>query len=130
MNNNYQVYSDIELSTEVMAASSHRLVQLLLEKCLQQIYITKVAITEKQYNQKHKSIARIRDILNYLRECLNLNDEQTRAMSTLLDSLYVYIEKNIIKAALENDTQYLDQSYELLSTIKAGWDGIKPENNK
>ncbi len=41
-------YGEIEVSSEVMSASSHKLIQLLMNKCLQQIQLAKVNMTANE----------------------------------------------------------------------------------
>lgn len=124
MGNPQKIYSDIELTTEVMSASKHRLIQLLYEKCLQQMSFAKNAIIDKDVKRKHQTIAKASDIVNYLRVCLNFKDERARDLATLLDSNYVFVEKCLLKATLKNDVESLDQAHMIISTIKSGWDGI------
>lgn len=124
MGNPQNLYSDIELTTEVMDASKHRLIQLLYEKCLQQISFAKNAIVDKDIKRRHQTIAKAGDIVHYLRTCLNFKDDQTKELSSLLDINYVFVEKCLLKATLKNDIEPLDQAHLVLSTIKSGWDGI------
>lgn len=124
MNATTELYSDIELTTEVMTASSHRLIQMLIDKCLQQVRLAKTFITEKDIHKKHKAISKAADIINYLRTCLNFDDEKARDLSNLLDSIYIFIEKSLLEASLKNDVWYLDQSETVLTILKSGWDGI------
>lgn len=127
MNVNHQLYSDIEVSSEVMGASNHKQIQLLLDKCLQQIRASKQNILAKNIKKKIRSIESAKDIVNYLRGCLNFEDEQAKDLSTLLDSVYDFLDRSLRFAALRNDVEYLDQADLVLSNIKEGWDGIAPK---
>ena len=124
MNSTSQLYSDIELTTEVMTASNHRLIQMLFDKCLQHIYLSRNHILAQDYQSKRYNISKAADIVNYLRTCLNFEDKQAADLVTLLDSLYVFLEKSLLQATLKNETQYLDQAEKVLSIVKSGWDGI------
>ncbi|NNM01577.1 MAG: flagellar protein FliS, partial [Gammaproteobacteria bacterium] len=43
-----------------------------------------------------------------------------------LDQLYDYMNRQLVFANLHNDVEKLNEVYELLGEIRAGWDGIKP----
>lgn len=122
--NNVSQYRDIEIDTEVMTASPHRLIQMLVDKCLQQIQLAKMFILNKDIKQKHQVIAKANAIVDYLRLCLNVEDEKAQALSMQLSTLYTFLEKNLLYATLEHNIDYLDQAYLVLSNIKEGWDGI------
>lgn len=130
MTNPQQLYSDVELATEVMNASKHRLVQMLYERCLQQMTFAKNAIIDKDVKRKHKTIQKASDIIHYLRSTLNLKDETTKELAGLLDLNYTFIEKCLLKATLKNDFEPLDQAHMVLATIKSGWDGIADQVNE
>ncbi len=130
MNAAYHAYNDIELSTDVMTASSHRLIQILINKCLQNMELAKIYIEKKDVIKKCQSISKAMYIINYLRACLNFKDKTTYELSTLLDSIYKFIEKELLDANMYNDFDHLNQAISLLTTIKSGWDGIGPMIDK
>lgn len=121
-----QLYSDIELTSEISTASDHRLIQLLLDKCLQHIRLSKIYIVEKDITKKYHAINKAKDIVVYLRSCLNFENENAKELADLLDSLYQFLEISMLKAALKNDVTYLEQAEAVLFNIKSGWDGIAP----
>ena len=124
MNNLSQLYRDIEIDTEVMAASPHRLIQMMINKCLQQVQLAKLFILNKDVKQKQRVIANANAIVDYLRLCLNVEDEKSKALALQLDSLYNFLEKSLIYASLEHNVEYSDMACLVLSNIKEGWDGI------
>ena len=119
----HSAYRAIDIETDVMTASAHRLVQLLFNRCLEHIQNAKRQIEENQLMEKCTSISKATDILEYLRLCLNLEDEKTRTISVTLDQLYLYIERILLMANVNNNTQYLNEALKLLANIKEGWDG-------
>lgn len=124
MKNSYTEYNDIQIETDVMSGSKHKLIQLLMEKCLQQIALAKIYMDANDLMQKHNAIKKSLDILDYLRICLNFKDPKSHQISSQLDALYAYMEKNLVQANIDNNSSYLDEATKLLSTIKEGWDGI------
>ena len=127
MNNAYQTYNEIEVSSEVLTASNHRMVQMLMEKCLQQIQLAKIAVANSDLQNKRKTIAKAGEIVSYLRDCLNFKEPEAQKLAELLDSLYDFMAKNFLQATLRNDISFLDQAHAVLSNIKEGWDGISPD---
>jgi flagellar protein FliS len=119
-----EAYSEIGIATDVMSASGHRLIQLMLDKCLQHIEIAKSHILSKDYIRKGQSISKALDIVEYLRVCLNHSDEKAKKLAEMLDALYAYLQKNLVNANIKNDIQLLDDSKKVLANIKEGWDGI------
>lgn len=124
MSNANEAYSEIELSTDVLTASSHRLIQLMFEKCAQHIELSKTFILVNDIPKKCHSISKALDIIEYLRLCLNHQDEKASELSALLDSLYAYLQKNLVQANVNNDIQYLDEAKKILTELKTAWDGI------
>ncbi len=120
-----ELYNDIEISTEVMTASGHRLIQMLLDKTLQQIQVAKKFVVENNLEQRNQALKKVSDIVSYLRSCLNFNDPLAKDLSTLLDAVYVFVETSVLNATLKNEVVYLDQAYQVIFAIKSGWDGIE-----
>lgn len=125
MSNATQVYADIGIDTEVMAASPHRLIQLLLEKCQQQIQAAKVHITNNDVKQKHRTIASASDVVNYLRLCLNFEEKKSYELAKQLDELYMFLEKSLLQATLQDNADYLDKAGIVLNNLREGWNGIE-----
>ena len=121
----HKEYSNIELSTEVLTATPHKQVELLLDKCLQHIHTAKRYISEKQMTQKHEAISKALDILTYLRSILNFKDKEATELSNTLSVIYASSEKNLAMANLKNDASFLDHVITVLTEIKTGWDGIR-----
>lgn len=122
--NQTSLYEEVELTTEVMAASNHRLIQMLYEKSLQQLQITKTNIQNAQLEARNKNISRTYDIITYLRSCLNFKDENTKELSSMLDNNYIMIEKCLLNATLKNDIESINTALIILTNIKSGWDEI------
>lgn len=124
MKNLGQAYNDVGIESDVMSASGHRLIQLMLDKCLQHIELSKMYILANDIPKKAQSLAKAQDITDYLRLCLNHEDERAKKLSGMLDALYVYLQQNLIQANIKNDVSSLDEAKKILSDIKEGWDGI------
>lgn len=125
----YQTYHEIDLSTDVMSASSHRLIQLLLEKCLQNIELAKSYMSADDVVKKCQSISKSMYIVNYLRACLNFKVESALDLSERLELLYFFVERRLLLANSQNKIEYLNEATQVIAIIKSGWDGIASLQN-
>lgn len=123
MNGN-QMYSNIELSTDIMSADGHRLIQLMLNKLIQNTELAKTYVMSNEIIKRHEVIKKSIDIVDYLQLCLNHQDEKAKELSNLLDSLYAYMKQNFLEADMKNDISYLDETKKIILEIKTGWDGM------
>ena len=124
MANSLSVYADIDLSTDVMSASPHRLIQLLFGKFVQHTQLAKQAISSNNRANRNHHITKANDIIVYLRACLKYDDENIKKFSSQLDSSYALIQKCLINATLKDDGEYLELASQMMTTIKSGWDQI------
>ena len=124
MSASYQEYAEISVTTDVMNATSHRLIQLLFEKCLLQMQLAKIHIQEGDVIKKCHAITKAMDIIGYLRMCLNQENKDTMELSKSLDLLYYFIERKLLDANIQNNADCLEQAKTVLASIKSGWDGI------
>jgi len=125
MNNQIEMYNDVELTSEVMSASSHRLIQLLFENVLQRMKLAKLTMINNNHNEKLKHLSKACSIFEYLRLCLKAEDKKSQELTELLSLIYIRSEKNLFYAGLKNDVSYIDETILMISNVKEGWDGIK-----
>ncbi len=126
----HKVYDSIALETEVVDASPHRQIQMLYEKAIQQINLSKKYIEEGAISSKWASIMKARDIILYLKMVLNHEDPLSKELSEKLQIIYTYIESQLIYANMKNDTSYLDRALHQLTQLKASWDAIEEKVNE
>lgn len=124
MGNTPSAYSEIEVSTDIMTASNHRLIQLLFGKCLFHIRNAKTHLNNKDIANRNKSIAGANDIITYLRDCLKSDDAKTKKFSDQLHDSYALIQNYLLNAMITNNIEYLELTYSMIETIKSGWDEI------
>tara|TARA_R110000868_G_scaffold93170_3_gene257989 strand:- start:470 stop:838 length:369 start_codon:yes stop_codon:yes gene_type:complete len=117
-------YQSIALETEVLDASPHRLVQMMYEKCINNIGVIKHHMNENNIEKKCHSINQVLDIIGYLKQILNKDNEESRELSHHLMIVYEYVEKQLFMANLKNSEVYLDNASAQLMKIKASWDKI------
>jgi len=124
MNAHHHEYAEIGLTTDVLGASSHRLIQLLMDKCLQQIELAKMHMKANNIIQKCAAISQAMNIVSYLRVCLKKDNKNTMELVSTLDALYFFLETKLLDANRKNNLEYLDQAATVLATVKTGWDGM------
>lgn len=125
----HKEYEEIELNTEIMTASSHKLIQLLINKCMQEINTAQIHIENKDITKKLKSISKAMDIIGYLRMCLKFDDKNAHELALQLDAIYDYMERTLLQANIDNDVKLLNDAKRALVNIKEGWDGISEKVN-
>lgn len=120
----HEIYSDLEMTTNVMSASNYQLIKMLLDRVIQKVQIAKQSIIMKDLGRKRQSIGKAKDIIDYLRLCLNMDDPKTHDLAALIDENYRLIEICLFNATIKNDAKHLDHALAILGQIKEGWDGI------
>jgi flagellar protein FliS len=115
-------YQRVSVQSEVFEASPHRLIQMLMEGCLERIAQARGAIERNLHAEKGELIGKAISIIGGLREPL---DHQVGGeLSQNLDSLYDYMISRLLEANRANDVALLDEVSSLLREVKSGWDGI------
>ncbi len=118
----YKVYSEIGAYSEVLGASSHRQIQMLLEKLLSQLNVAIAAIENNQTVEKCKRISSANNIVNYLRDCLNFEDKSSIAQR--LDAIYAHLEKQLFFANAGSDPAILRKCIVIVNNVKTWWDNV------
>jgi len=119
------MYKDISIETEVLDASPHRLVQMMYEKCIDGIQISRHLMHENDVPKKCQAITKVIDIITYLKLTLNMDDPEAKKLSQHLMVVYDYIEHQLFLANMKNDPVHLDNALVNLKKIKAAWDAIE-----
>lgn len=117
-------YKSINTQTSVVDADPHRLIQLLFNGALSKLSIARGAMERKEYEAKNKAINSAVDIINGLKDSLNLDAGE---LAQNLDSLYEYMMFRLFEANAKNDVARIDEVYDLLAQIKGAWDAIRDQ---
>jgi flagellar protein FliS len=118
------IYNEIGLETEIMEASPYRLIQMMFEKCVDGIQISRHLMKENDVPKKCQTLTKVINIIVYLKQSLNMEDESCRELSQHLMNVYTYIENQLVLANMKNETIYLDNALAQLLKIKKTWDEI------
>ncbi|MFV1939553.1 flagellar export chaperone FliS [Pseudomonas luteola] len=115
-------YQQVNTQAQVLEASPHRLIQMLMDGGLQRIAQAKGAIERERYGEKGLYLGKAIEIIGGLQEALDF--KQGGEIAQNLNEIYSYMIRCLTKANKENDILTLDEVAQLLRTIKEGWDGI------
>jgi len=122
MNSALSSYSDYGYNTEIEYADPHRLIQMLFEGALKRISFAKGAMQRKQIVEKGKFISQTIEIVGGLRA--SLDSDNGGDIAANLESLYEYINRQLVTANLKNSEEILDEVAGLLTDVKVAWDAI------
>ena len=115
-------YRQFDSKVEVLDASPHRLVQMLLEGALEKISIAKGHMERGNVAEKGRHVSWAISIIDGLR--LSIDKDNGGEIATNLDDLYDYINRRLLQSNVENDISILDEVSSLLREIKSAWDVI------
>lgn len=118
-------YQSVNTNAQLVDATPHRLIQMLMEGGLTRLAQAKGAMERNDVALKGTLIGKTIDIVGGLRQGLNL--EEGGEVAANLDSLYIYMTTRLVEANRKNDPTILDEVAGLLREIKSGWDGISQQ---
>ncbi len=122
LHNAVQQYNQVGVSSGVESASSHRLIQMLMNGALEKIAIAKGHMERNDIAQKGGNISWAISIIDGLRASLNLDNGGEIAQN--LDDLYDYMTRRLARANIENNPDILDEVSSLVRSLKSAWDEL------
>jgi len=113
-----------KMTTNVAAetADSHQLIQMLLDGAVERINSAKYFLVKKDIPNKGESIGKAISIIDGLKVSLDM--EKGGELATNLESLYDYMQRQLLFANLNNKVENLDEVISLINEIRAGWAAI------
>lgn len=114
-----KAYNETKVTSSVSGASPHKLIELLLDGCMEKLSVAKGAMARGEIRQKAEAIKKAIDIIVGLQACLDF--EQGGDIAGELDSLYTFCTNRLALANALNDSTKIDDAYRVIGTIKAGW---------
>ncbi|HID82253.1 MAG TPA: flagellar export chaperone FliS [Chromatiales bacterium] len=123
-NQGAMAYTQVNRISGVEGANPHQLVDMLMEGALDKISVAKGLMTRNEIAAKGLAISKAIAILDGLRGSL---DEAGGEITTNLNDLYDYMQRRLMDANQQNDTQPLDEVTKLLSDLRVAWNSI-PED--
>lgn len=118
------MYNRVGVETDVLTASPHRLVALLLDGAADAMSMGLGAIHTRNVEVKNRSLTRAVRILDEgLKAALNLD---TGSLALDLRDLYAYMCMRLTHANLHSDAAAIEECQRLLQPIREAWASIAP----
>lgn len=116
-----QAYTKQNLQAEMAVADPYRVIQLMMQGCIERLAQAKGAIVRREFESKSVAISSCMALINGLQDALDLSYGK---VPEDLFALYDYMKQRLLDASRHMDTAPLDEVGQLLLTIKSGWDAI------
>lgn len=118
-----QKYGTMDLQSRTENASPHQLIQMLIDGAIVRIKAAAGHMQRQEVTKKAELIGKAIAIIDGLRTSLDMKKGGNIAAN--LDDLYVYMNRRLLEANIEDNTQYLTEVCSLLEEIKSAWDTIE-----
>lgn len=118
-------YDQVRAHVQTEGASSHRLIQVLMEGAMEKIRAAKGLMERREIPEKVRHINWALSIIDGLRQSLDM--EKGGEIANNLEALYDYMQRRLVVANVENNPMILDEVTSLMLEIKSAWDAV-PEN--
>jgi len=116
-------YQQVNTAAAAESASPHKLIQMLMQGCLQRIAEAKGALQRGDIASKAVAVGKAINIVSGLQG--SLNKEVASPLPQQLEDLYEYMQRRLVEANAKNNEAALDEVADLMRKIKEGWDGIE-----
>ena len=115
-------YGKIKDDTQTMYASPHQLMLMLFDGALEAMSLNIAAIQNNDFELRSKQNTRSINIINGMRECLDM--ETGGELANNLYSLYEYMTKELFRASFKNDADTVQNIQTMLKDIRGSWEKI------
>lgn len=123
-NMNLAAYQSVAVHGGLAMEDPHRLVLMLMDGVLQRLAGARGAIERRDVARKAQLLQRCGAILAELRA--SLDTQRGGALALNLDSLYEYMERQVLRANIESRASYVDEVASLMGEIRSAWLAIAP----
>jgi flagellar protein FliS len=121
-----RAYAQVGVETGVVAASPHRLIQMLLDGAVVAITQAREAMLARDIARKGELTSRAIDIIqNGLRA--SLDHSAGGELAGQLENLYSYMASRLLVGSAQNRTEPLEEVVRLLGELRTAWAAIAPE---
>lgn len=117
-----QAYEQDALKAAIYGANPAGVVAMLYEGAIKAVTQANTAIDMQRYDEKSRLISKAMDILDGLRESLDL--EPGSEASRNLNDLYIYMKFRLGMASMKNDQAILVEVKGLLEVILPAWQQV------
>jgi flagellar protein FliS len=117
--NKLAAYSSVAAHGGVAANDPHLLILMLMDGAMERMAMARGCLEAGDVAQKVVLLQRVMSILSELRQSLDL--ERGGALAQNLRELYDYMERQLLRANVENKGTYIDEVRSLLTEIRQAW---------
>ncbi|MFL9904847.1 flagellar export chaperone FliS [Paraburkholderia sp. RL17-337-BIB-A] len=119
-------YARVDVETEVMGASPHRLIVMLYQGARRAIALARMHIQMGNVPARNEAIGKaIQIVESGLQQSLNV--EAGGEIAERLNALYSYMSRRLLEANIKQSEAMLVEVDGLLATLEEAWVGIAPE---
>ncbi|MCK9328992.1 MAG: flagellar export chaperone FliS [Sphaerochaetaceae bacterium] len=118
MDNRYQTYRQVEINT----TNRGKIVVMLYSGAITFLNKAKIYMEKKDYSNKGKFLIKALNIIEELNIALDMAKGQE--ISKNLRSIYLFLERYLSKANLENDPVKIEKSIDILEKLKSAFEEI------
>ncbi|KGP63712.1 hypothetical protein EP47_04940 [Legionella norrlandica] len=120
--NHINTYKDINLTSEILGAPHYRHISILLERLLQNINGSLLAISENNITLKCKLLSNSYDIVSYFIDCLDFNADLE--MAKKLEGIYSHLQKLFFWANAKGDLTKLNEAKFITENLITWWSKV------
>lgn len=124
---NIKAYTTQNLQAEMAVANPYRVIQLMMQGCIERLAQSKGAIERRDFEGKSVAISKCMALINGLQDSLDFSYGK---IPEDLFALYEYMKQRLLDASRNMDVAPLDEISQLMLTIKSGWDAIPVEERE
>jgi len=115
-------YKQVDVRASVENADPHTLIQMLINGAIERLNIAKMHMKQNNIAMKGENISSAISIIDGLRS--SLDTKKGGEIAQNLESLYEYMQRQLLAANVGNKAVNIDEVLALLNEIRAGWQAI------
>jgi flagellar secretion chaperone FliS len=124
-NSKLAAYQSVSVHGNVAAADPHRLVLMLMDGVMERMAVARACIERGDIGKKAKLLHSCVTLLGELRGSLNMHKGGELARN--LSELYDYMMRQLLRANLESNSDYIKEVSSLLGEVRGAWTAIALE---
>jgi len=124
-NSKLAAYQSVSVHGAVAVADPHRLVLMLMDGVMERLAVARASIERGDIAKKAQLLHSCITLLGELRGSLNIT--QGGALARNLSELYEYMMRQLLRANVDSNVQYIKEVASLLGEVRAAWLAIGPE---
>lgn len=121
-------YQQTSVETNMENATPYKLVSMLYDGAVDNLFLVKGAIQRKDFELKSQKMNKVILIIDTL--SANLDMKEGGEVADNLESLYEYINRKLLEASAANDLHILDEVIDLIKELRDGWSLIPNDFKK